>query len=175
VPRRIVDHVEPHLRVRKVLEPRHRLYLHLAALSLLLLLGSGCGDHRSAGFCGLAHTVNGYDYVAASDLACAEALHLVPRFERGFRGAWACSRSVGGGVELVCISRKARIELLERSPVPARRKGPVVRLANVTFRLGRRPLAGHGPWCVPDVPREVLRAFGLRAVTPDGGCYAARR
>jgi len=175
VPRRIVDGVEPDLRVRKVLEPRNRLYLHAATLSLLLLFGSGCGGHRSAGFCGLARTVNGYDYVAASDLACADALRLVSRFERGLRGAWACSRSVGGGVELVCIRGEARIELLERSPVAVQREGDVVRLANVTFRLGRRPLAGRGPWCVPDVPREVLRALGLRPLTANGGCYAARR
>lgn len=139
----------------------------------MLVLLSGCG-HGARGFCGLAPTVNGYDYVAAAGLSCADALRTVPRIERGERGPWGCSRSVGGGVELSCRNGGARIELLERSPVEAVRRGDAVTLANLTFRLGRGPLSGNGPWCVPDVPREVLVAFRLRPTTPNGGCFGRR-
>lgn len=142
----------------------------MAGLSLAAFLAAGCG-HRGTPFCGLARTVNGYDYVAAAGVGCAPALKVVPRIERGERGEWGCSRSIGGSVELTCRAGAARIELLERSPVAAKRHGATVTLANVTFRLGRGPLAGVGPWCVPDVPREVLVAFRLRRVTPSGGCF----
>jgi len=133
-------------------------------LSLLLLVGWGCGDHRSAGFCGLARTVDGYDYVAASDLACAEALQLVPRFERGLRGAWACSRSVGGGIELVCLSRTARIELLERSPVPARRKGSAA----------ATPPAGDGPIRLEEDGESSAATMSGDAPTPRFGAMKKR-
>lgn len=136
----------------------------------MLVLATGCG-HGGTTFCGLARTVNGYDYVAAAGRACGDALLLVPWIERGERGPWDCSRSLGGPIELTCRDGGARVELLERSPVPATRRGAVVTLANLTFRLGRGPLAGPGPWCVPDVPREVLVAFRLRPLTPNGGCF----
>jgi len=119
--------------------------------------------------------VNGFDYVQATNLGCTRALALTPAIERGDRGAWDCSRSVGGQVELTCRDGRERIDLLERSPVPARRRGDTVTLANLTFRLGHGVLAGRGPWCVPDVPREVLTSLRLRPLTPDGGCFARRR
>jgi hypothetical protein len=142
-------------------------------LSLVLVLAAGCGHRRNA-FCGLASTVNGFDYVAAAGIGCGRALALVPAIERGDRGAWACSRSVGGAVELRCLEGGEQIELLEGSPVPARRNDGTVTLANRTFRLGIGALAGRGPWCVPDVPREVLVAFRLRPITPHGGCFTRR-
>ena len=87
-----------------------------------------------------------------------------------------------GAVELSCRDGSRLLALLERSPVPARRRGAVVTLANWSFRLvgpeieGRelhgawRPL-GRAPWCVPGVPREALVALRLRPVTPHGGCF----
>jgi hypothetical protein len=134
-------------------------------------------------YCGLARTVNGFDYVRATGVGCAAALGSVPSFERGVRDGWACSRNVGSDVELTCVNGVQKIEVLERSPVPATRSGGTVTLSNWSFRLsagvllgreGAKPWRsfGRGPWCVPDVPREVLVALRLRALTPSGGCFA---
>jgi hypothetical protein len=145
-------------------------------------VGSARAAAGGARFCGLARTVNGFDYVAAGGVACSAALGDAARIERGLRGAWDCSRSMHGAVELACEDGARRLDLLERSPVPARRRGSVVVLANWSFRLrgnridgrtnatGWRTL-GRAPWCVPDIPREVLVALRLRPLTPHGGCF----
>lgn len=135
-------------------------------------------------YCGLARTVNGFDYVRSTGIACPAALGSVVSFERGVRGDWVCARNVDTVVELTCSKGDEKIELLERSPVPARREGETVTLSNWRFRLrdgvlqgtgGLRWVSfGRGPWCVPDVPREALVAFGLRPLTPSGGCFARR-
>ena len=136
-------------------------------------------------YCGLARTVNGFDYVRATGIGCPAALGSVVSFERGVHDAWVCSRNVDSVVELTCRNGDRRIELLERSPVPASRHGAVVTLSNWSFRLngavlqGRRSgdawqSLGRGPWCVPDVPREVLLALRLRPLTPSAGCFARR-
>lgn len=136
-------------------------------------------------FCGLSRTVNGFDDVAASLLTCRDALMEIVHVERGDRGAWNCSRAVGGTVELDCRRGEARLQILERSPVAATRAAGVVTLANWAFRLRGTRLEGRsgiGPWhllvrtapyCEPAVPREVLVALRLRALTPHGGCFAA--
>jgi hypothetical protein len=139
-------------------------------------------------FCGLARTVNGFDAVQAEVVDCAAARATIAAIERGDRGDWVCSRSVGGTIELDCRSGEAGLQVLERSPVPAvRRASGVVRLANWLFRIrGRRldaredgtaawvRLAGP-PWCVPSTPREALVALALRPLTPNGGCFTRRR
>ena len=38
-----------------------------------------------------------------------------------------------------------------------------------------RKSVARAPFCVPDAPREVLVALGLRPLTPHGGCFAARQ
>lgn len=150
---------------------------------LLQACGSACAPPPPA-FCGLAHTVNGFDYVRATGVPCPSALGITVSIERNDRGPWLCSRSVGGAVELRCTFGIEKIELLERSPVPARVHGGVVTLANWSFRLHGRTLQGRNrklwrsfggaPWCIPDLPREALLALKLTPVTPDGGCFAAR-
>lgn len=145
--------------------------------------GSACAPPPPV-FCGLARTVNGFDYVRSAGVACPSALGITVSIERNVRGPWLCSRSVGGDVELTCTLGTEKIELLERSPVPARAHDGIVTLANWSFRLRRRTLLGRNektwrsfgpaPWCVPDLPREVLVAVKLRPLTPDGGCFAAR-
>lgn len=134
---------------------------------------AGCGG-RATRFCGLVDTANGFDYVQATHVGCESAFGATRAVERGDHGAWECSRSVDGAVELTCRRGAARVDLLERSPVPPHRHGAEVTLANVTFRLGRGVLAGRGPWCVPDVPREVLVALRLRPLTEHGGCFTRR-
>lgn len=147
----------------------------------LLVAACGAACAPPPVFCGLARTVNGFDYVRATGIACPSALGATVSIERGVRGPWACARNTGGVIELTCANDTEKIELLERSPVHATRSGGEVRLANWTFRLrdghmeGRSskrwlPL-GRPPWCVPDVPREVLLAFRLRSITKDGGCF----
>jgi hypothetical protein len=135
-------------------------------------------------FCGLARTANGFDYVQAAAVACSAALGIVASVERGVTGPWVCSRSTNGTIELTCRTPDARIDVLERSPVAAHRVGATVRIANWIFRLGRRAIVaradgrrawislGASPWCIPDVPRDVLVAFRLRPSTPNGGCYS---
>jgi hypothetical protein len=150
---------------------------------LLKACGAACAPPPPV-FCGLARTVNGFDYVRASGVTCPSALGITVSVERNARGPWACSRSVGGGIELRCTFGTEEIDLLERSPVPARASAGVVTLANWSFRLRRGTLLGRNakpwrsfgraPWCIPDLPREVLLALKLKAVTPDGGCFAAR-
>lgn len=148
---------------------------------LVVACGAACVPPTA--FCGLARTVNGFDYVQATGLGCAAARTIAAAIERNDRGLWACSRNVGGQIELTCVRNDERIELLERSPVPAT-VGPagVVTLANWSFRLHGRTIEarqnrlgwvslGPPPWCIPDVPREVLLALQLKAVTADGGCF----
>ena len=136
-------------------------------------------------FCGLEHTLNGFDPVSAADVDCGMALPIVANVERGDRGAWACSRAVGADYELECRNGEAVIRVLERSPVPAVRRKGGVRLANWFFRLRGRTLTaredggasitiGRAPFCVPDAPREVLVALRLRKLTPNGGCFTVR-
>jgi hypothetical protein len=134
-------------------------------------------------YCGLARTVNGFDYVQSTNLACPSARGASVSIERGVRGPWVCSRLVGASVELSCTAANSRIDLLERSPVPATRHGAAVVLSNWTFRLRGRVVLGRPAgrlrwqtlarrrWCVPEVPREVLTAFGLTPTTPHGGCF----
>ncbi|HTR32670.1 MAG TPA: hypothetical protein VMH47_02220 [Gaiellaceae bacterium] len=155
-------------------------------MSLGLALLVPAPAHAAARWCGLARTVNGFDYVDAAGLSCAAARTLTGAIERGDRGGWDCSRSVHGDVELTCRDGAKTIELLERSPVPAeKRRDGVVTLANWSFRLAARVIEarrgtrtwfslGPPPWCVPAVPREVLLALPLRSLTPDGGCFARR-
>jgi hypothetical protein len=142
------------------------------ALAAAVAGAAGCSGHATR-FCGLVDTANGFDYVQATGVGCGNAFAATRAVERGDHGEWECSRSVGGAVELTCRVGEARIDLLERSPVPARRHGPDVTLANLTFRLGRGVLSGRGPWCVPDVPREVLVALRLRPLTTHGGCFTS--
>jgi hypothetical protein len=93
---------------------------------------------------------------------------------------------VHAAYELDCRTSGAEIQVLERSPVPAVRRGGVVTLANWSFRLhgaDLQGLTGRGHWqtliarppyCVPDAPRQVLAALPLRRTTSAGGCYAPR-
>ncbi len=134
-------------------------------------------------FCGLARTVNGFDAVAASVVACGVALTTIVRLERGDRGDWSCSRAVGGAVELDCRRGESRLQVLERSPIAAVRHRGVVSLANWVFRLRGSRLEGRsrvGPWrlliakapyCEPAAPHEVLVALRLRPQTRHGGCF----
>ena len=146
---------------------------------------AGCGGHRSS-FCGLARTVNGFDPVAAvRGVSCADALAAIPAIERGVRGGWDCSRAMHARFELDCRRGGTELQVLERTPVHAVRRGGVVTLANWSFRLrgGRIEGRASGPWvdlggplfCEPAVPREALVALGLRPVTPSGGCFATGR
>ena len=150
---------------------------------LVSACGSACVPQPV--FCGLARTANGFDYVQATSFACDAARATVVAIERGQAGTWVCSRNIQTVVELTCVGGESRIELLERSPVPAARAGNVVSLANWTFRLGGRSMQGRGdngrwvslgraPWCIPDVPREVLLAFKLKPLTQSGGCFTLR-
>ncbi|HZP72778.1 MAG TPA: hypothetical protein VFA97_05290 [Gaiellaceae bacterium] len=162
------------------------MYLTAFSLPLLLLVPTWHKLPAPADrFCGLARTVNGFDYVAAEGIPCAAALTETARIERGERGLWNCSRAMHGAVELACIDGARRLDLLERSPVRARRRGGIVVLANWSFRLrggtidgregwGRWQSLGRAPWCIPSVPREALVALALRPVTPHGGCFTSR-
>jgi hypothetical protein len=136
-------------------------------------------------FCGLTHTVNGFDPVSAAAISCPEALRDVAAIERGRRGDWACSRAMHASYELECRRGEATLRVLERSPVRAvRRRDGVVRLANWLFRLRAGALfaredgaawirvARGPPFCIPTAPREVLVALRLRPLTPHGGCFA---
>jgi hypothetical protein len=155
----------------------------IAACALLLALAA-CGRASAAArFCGLADTVNGFDPVAAHRVDCGDALADVMRIERGVRGAWACSRSVGGSIELDCRRGAAELQVLERTPLRARRSGGVVTLANWRFRVRGRAVEGRSgagwvvliaraPYCEPTVPREALVALRLRPITPNGGCFS---
>ncbi len=138
-------------------------------------------------FCGLARTVNGFDPVSAvKGISCPRARAAVRDVERGVNGPWVCSRAVHATFELDCRTSGAEVQVLEAAPVAPVRHGPIVTLANWSFRLHGRALeglTGHGRWmtlvtrppyCVPDVPRQVLAALPLRRTTPAGGCYAPR-
>lgn len=137
-------------------------------------------------YCGLARTVNGFDAVAASIVTCGDALATVVHIERGDRGKWNCSRAVHGAVELDCHRGEDRLQVLERSPVAAVRRGNLVTLANWVFRLRGMRLEGRsdvGPWrlltartpyCEPTVPHQVLVALRLRPLTRHGGCFDLR-
>lgn len=156
----------------------------LAALLRPLVLDA-CGAACVApfSFCGLARTVNGFDPVRASALACPDALVDVAAIERGTRGDWNCSRAVHAAYELECRQGEAVIQVLERSPVRAVwRKPGLVRLANWLFHLEGRTLfaredgsvwarIGRAPFCIPAVPREVLVTLRLAPTTPHGGCF----
>jgi hypothetical protein len=156
-----------------------------AILALLAVVGAI--GAQPPPFCGLARTVNGFDAVRAEGLSCGAARHAIVAIEQGRRGDWGCSRSVGGAIELDCRDGLRRIEVLERSPVPAvRRRDGSVRLANWLFRVRARRLEAREdgsdrwlriagpPWCVPFAPREALVALRLRPLTPSGGCFAPR-
>lgn len=167
--------------MQKVLRACNRLHGHVAALSLALVAAAPAHG-ASPRFCGLARTVDGFDYVQAEGVACSSALSLTERIERGDRGAWDCSRVMHGPVELACVDGARRLDLLERSPIAAHRSGAGVVLANWSFRLRGPLLEGRGragpweslgraPWCVPGVPREVLIALRLHPITPHGGCF----
>jgi hypothetical protein len=138
-------------------------------------------------FCGLANTVNGFDPVrSVKGISCPRARVAIAQIEHGHAGPWACSRAVHADYELDCRTEAAEIQVLERSPVAARRHGGVVTLANWSFRLHGRALEGRfgshpwltliarPPYCQPDAPREVLIALRLRPVTPSGGCFVPR-
>ena len=138
-------------------------------------------------FCGLARTVNGFDFVSAvRGISCPRARGAVRDVERGSPGPWVCSRAFHAAFELDCRTSGAEVQVLERSPVATVRHGATVTLANWSFRLhgsAVQGLTGHGGWltlvarppyCVPDVPREALAALPLRPTTPAGGCYAPR-
>ena len=81
--------------------------------------GAPCAPPPPA-FCGLARTVNGFDAVAASLVTCGSALATIVHIERGDRGAWDCSRAVGGTVELECRQGEQQLQVLERDPAPRR-------------------------------------------------------
>jgi hypothetical protein len=138
-------------------------------------------------FCGLAHTVNGFDPVrSVKGISCPRARAAISQIEHGRPGPWACSRAVHADYELDCRTTGAEIQVLERSPVAAVRHGTVVTLANWSFRLhgralegrfGRHPwltLIARPPYCQPDAPRDVLVAFRLRPVSPSAGCFLPR-
>jgi len=155
--------------------------------TMLALAAGAAAAHAPApfAFCGLSRTVNGFDPVRASGVRCGAALSDVSAIERGDRGDWACSRAMHAAYELECRRGAARLQVLERSPVPAvRRSDGTVDLANWRFRLAGRALwaredghaawtrIGRAPFCVPAAPREVLVALRLRPLTPHGGCFA---
>jgi hypothetical protein len=151
---------------------------------LVYACGGGCAPPPPV-FCGLARTVNGFDYVRATGVGCPAALGITVSIERNVRGPWQCARRVGGDVELACTFGTEDIDLLERSPVAPRVRNGMVTLANWSFRLEGAFLQarnrttwrslGHAPWCIPDAPQEVLVALRLRPVTPDAGCFALPR
>jgi hypothetical protein len=156
---------------------------------LLAACGSACAPPPppSPTFCGLARTVNGFDPVSAvKGISCPRARGAIREVERGSPGPWVCSRAVHATFELDCRTSGAEVQVLERSPVAAVRHGSTVTLANWSFRLRGSALegrTGHGPWqtlvarppyCVTDVPREVLAALRLRPTTSAGGCYVPR-
>lgn len=136
-------------------------------------------------FCGLAWTVRGFVPVqmVAGD-SCAAALAAVVGIERGQRGDWQCAVTVDGVDELECRNGDAELQVLRRPPVPAIRRGPLVTLANWSFRIFGVSLQGRsgiGPWhllvrrppfCVPAAPLEVLVSLRLRRTTPTGSCFA---
>lgn len=150
---------------------------------LVYACGAACVPPPPA-YCGLARTTNGFDYVRAAGIECPAALGSVVSIERNERGPWGCSRNVDGTIELTCVDGDRRIELLERSPVPATHRGGVVTLSNWSFRVSGRLMQGRrdgsarwlslgrAPWCIPDVPREVLVALGLKPLTANGGCFS---
>lgn len=138
-------------------------------------------------FCGLAHTVNGFDPVrSVKGISCPRARVAIAAIERGRRGPWTCSRAVHADYELDCRTAGAEIQVLERSPVAAVRHGAVVTLANWSFRLAGRALEGRfgghpwltliakPPYCEPDAPREALVALGLRRSPAAAGCFLPR-
>lgn len=150
---------------------------------LLDACGSACVPKPV--YCGLALTANGFAYVQATSIGCDAARATVVSIERGQAGTWRCSRDTHAVVLLTCLQGGSRIDLLPRSPVPARRVGNVVSLANWTFRLRGRSMQGRGyhgswstlgraPWCIPDVPREVLTAFKLEPIGQAAGCFTLR-
>ena len=138
-------------------------------------------------FCGFARTVNGFDPVRViKGVSCPRARSAVAAIEHGRAGPWDCSRAMHADYELDCHTSGAELQVLERSPVRAVRHGPVVTLANWSFRVRGRALEGRTarlgwrilierpPYCVPAAPREALVALRLRATTPSGGCFAPR-
>jgi hypothetical protein len=153
---------------------------------LLAACGAACAPPPPM-FCGLARTVNGFDPVSAvKGISCPRARAAVRDVERGVTGPWVCSRAVHATFELDCRTAGAEVQVLEASPVAAVRHGGTVTLANWSFRLRGHALEGltgrgrwvtlvaRPPYCVPEVPHEVLAALPLRRTTTAGGCYAPR-
>lgn len=138
-------------------------------------------------YCGIARTVNGFDFVAARGIFCLAARAAVVRIERGARGSWLCSRAMHASYELECASGDRSVRVLERSPVGLNRApGGVVSSYGWSWRVlhGRLQARQNGggwidlgrpPWCIPfAAPREVLLGLHLRSTTADGGCFARR-
>jgi hypothetical protein len=134
-------------------------------------------------FCGLARTVNGFDYVSAKGMVCLPARRAVLAVERGMFGPWRCSRAMHASYELECRDGARAVRVLERSPVRPDNTGGTVFIGAWAFRVHHHRLdaregaggwidVGRAPWCAPyDAPREVLIALRLRPTTPDGGCF----
>ncbi|HKU59244.1 MAG TPA: hypothetical protein VJP39_06535 [Gaiellaceae bacterium] len=155
--------------------------IRVAALAgVLAIAAAGCGSAHGPAFCGLVHTVNGFDPVeAVHGISCAAAEQAVVAIERGGSG-WDCSRAMHASYELDCLAGRRELRVLEEVPGKATRHGRAVVLAGWTFRIARGHLfatdratldLGAAPWCVTDAPRQALVALGLRRTTPTGGCF----
>ena len=157
--------------------------IRVAALAgVLAFTVAGCGTAHGRAFCGLVHTVNGFDPVEAVDrISCIAAEHAVAAIERGGGSGWDCSRAMHATYELDCVDGRRELRVLEQVPGKATRHGHAVVLAGWTFRIARGHLfavaggatldLGPPPWCVTESSRQALAALGLRPITPAGGCY----
>lgn len=145
---------------------------------MVLAFTVGCeGAHRQS-FCGLVHTVNGFDPVEASHgISCGAATRAVVAIELG-GSAWDCSRAMHASYELDCLDGPRELRVLENVPGKAVRHGRAVVLAGWTFRIANGRLfagaldLGPPPWCVTDAPKQALDALGLART---GGCYTVKR
>lgn len=147
---------------------------------MVLAFTAGCGTTHRQSFCGLVHTVNGFDPVETMHgISCSAAEQVVVAIERGGSG-WECSRAMHATYELACVDGRRELRVLEQVPGRATRHGRAVILAGWTFRIARGHLfateratlnLGPPPWCVTDAPRQALVALGLRRTTPAGGCF----
>jgi hypothetical protein len=151
----------------------------VAVVAVVAAIASGCGQtstaERAPRFCGLVRTSSGFLPVSVrrGSVRCARA-RLAYR-------TWTCSRAMHATYELACARGRELVWFLERSPVRARVGGGVVRLADWEFRRrgdvvegrrrGRWIALARPPYCVDAVPREVLVAWRLHALTPHGGCF----
>jgi hypothetical protein len=156
-----------------------------AVAAALTLVAAGCGQGHARAFCGLVDTANGFDPVeAVQGISCPGAEAAVTAIERG-RGGWDCSRAMHAAYELDCRLGGRELQVLETVPATATNRGGIVTLAGWTFRIagdrlearstrGRTLDLGVPPFCVTAAPRQALVALGLRATTPDGGCFRAR-